>query len=160
MMLNATCSIISGIDPAGIYLTLWNYDQDFIERGDAKYVQIIHTDPLIFGTVYQTGDVDIFVEDLPVGLLGKHAFAVYLHMATSMKKLLLIAEKNGKGKGKMISIDENPEQLDRYPNKNEVFIGVYSEPEYSKRGEIFYFSMKDRLEMLRDSIAHVVTIKP
>lgn len=148
---------MAGIDPAGIALTLWNYDQNFIQQGDAKYVQIIHTDTLLFGTMYQTGDVDIYIEDLPVGLLQKHAFAVYLHMATSMKKLLLIAEKIGKGK--MIRMDENPEQKDRVPNRNQVFIGVYSEGEYSKRGQIFHLSMKDRFETLRDSIAHVVRIK-
>lgn len=103
----------------------------------------------------QTGDVDIYVSDLPVGLLGKHAFAVYLHMATSMKKLILIAEKNGNGK----MIRMNSKQKDRIPNRNQVFIGVYSEAEHSKRGQIFHFSMEDRFEILRDSIAHVVKIK-
>lgn len=156
-IVNQCYSIMAGIDPAGIALTLWKYDRRFIGQGDAKYVQIIHTDTLLFGTMYQTGDCDIYVEDLPVGLLQRHAFAVYLHMATSMKKLLLIAEKDGNGK--MIRMDDNRKWQNIVPNRNQVFIGVYSEAEYSKRGQIFHFSMQDRFEILRDSIAHVVRIK-
>lgn len=73
-------------------------------------------------------------------------------MATSLKKLLLIAEKDGIGQ--MIQIDENSQ--DRVPNENEVFVGVYSELEESKRGQKFYFSMKNRSDMLRSSIANWV----
>lgn len=75
-------------------------------------------------------------------------------MATAMKKLLLVAEKTGIGK--LIQLDTFPDLFDRYPNKNEAYIGVYSESEYCKRGQKFYFSLKNRIEVLRDSIAHVV----
>lgn len=144
-----TRSIISGIDPAGIWLISNRYHQGFINRGDATYVQIIHTDTIFFGTTLPCGDVDIYVQDIPLGYTRKHGFGPYLHMATSMKKLLLIAEKDGKGQ--MIQFDEN-----RVPNENEVFIGVYSELEESKRGQKFYFSMRDRSNMLGASIASFV----
>lgn len=102
----------------------------------------------------QSGDIDIYIQDLPVGILDRHGFGPYLHMATAMKKLLLIAEKNGAGK--VIQLDKNPNEIDRYPHKNEAYVGVYSESEYCKRGQKFYFSMKNRTEILRQSIAHVV----
>lgn len=54
-----------GIDPAGIQLILMNYDQSFIDRKDAAYVQVIHADTLFFGTANQCGTVDIYVKDLP-----------------------------------------------------------------------------------------------
>lgn len=47
--------IIVGIDPAGIYLTLKGSNQSFINRGDATYVQIVHTDTLMFGTTLPCG---------------------------------------------------------------------------------------------------------
>lgn len=99
----------------------------------------------------QTGDVDIYIQDIPIGYTQKHGFGPYLQMATSMKKLLLIAEKDGIGQ--MIPIDENSQ---RVPNENEVFVGVYSELEESKRGQKFYFSMKNRSDQLRSSIAGFV----
>lgn len=133
------------------------YNQSFINQGDASYVQIIHTDTIFFGTSFQSGDVDIYFKDLPVGLLEKHGFAAYLHMATSMKKLLLIAEKDGDGK--MIELDKYPSQKERLPDEDEVIVGVYSEVEESKRGQKFYFSLKNRFETLRQSIAHVIKIK-
>lgn len=80
-----------------------------------------------------------------------------MHMATSMKKLLLIAERNGPGQ--VIPIDENAPQENRVPNENEVFVGVYSEIEESKSGKRFKISFKDRAEILRNSIAHVVHMR-
>lgn len=134
----------------------------FINRASAAYVQIIHTDTLFSGTSFQCGHVDIYVRDLPVGISAWHGFATYLNMATAMKKLLLIAEKKGKyGKieaGQLIELDKNPDQINRRPKENEVFIGVYGELEESKNGHKFYFSLKDRLDILRESISPVVKI--
>lgn len=78
-------------------------------------------------------------------------------MATSMKKLIMIAEKNGKGQ--VIRVDENSVQKDRPLNHDEVFVGVYSELEESKRGKKYFVSLKNNFGILRDSIAHVVKIK-
>lgn len=149
--------IFEGVDPAGIALTLKRFNQAFIKRGDAAYVQIIHTDPMLYGTMLMTGDVDIVVDDVPTDRNHKHGFAVYLHMATSMKKLILIAEENGKGD--IITIDDNFTQQNEVPKENEVFIGVYSELEESKRGKKFKISFKDRDDILRKSIAHVVKMR-
>lgn len=147
-----------GIDPAGIYLTLKINNQKFIEQGDAKYVQIIHTDPIFFGTVFQSGDVDIYFKDLPVGIMHRHGFAAYLHMATSMKKLLIIAEKDGRGV--VIPILRNSDLADNLTlDEDEVVVGVYGELEESKRGQKFYVSLKNRFDMLRSSIAQYVKIK-
>lgn len=52
----------------------------------------------------------------------------------------------------MIQIDENSPE--RVPNENEVVVGVYSELEESKRGQKFYFSMKNRSDMLRKSLTN------
>lgn len=148
--------IIAGVDPAGIALTLKRFNQAFIRRGDASYVQIIHTDA-VAGTVLQTGDVDIIV-DAPVNFLHKHHFSVYMHMATAMKKLLLIAEEDGTGR--VVPINLNFPIEERVPRENEVFIGVYSELDESKRGKRYKISFQDfRTEILRRSIAHVVKAK-
>lgn len=147
-----------GIDPAGIYLTLKINNQKFIAQGDANYVQIIHTDPIFFGTVFQSGDVDIYFKDLPVSVMHRHGFAAYLHMATAMKKLLIIAESDGKGVVIPILKDSGlPDNLTL--DKDEVVVGVYGEIEESKRGQKFYVSLKNRFEMLRSSIAQYVKIK-
>lgn len=140
-----------GIDPAGIYLILTRFKHAFINKGDATYVQIIHTDIVLFGTIFQTGDVDIYVQDIPVSLLGRHGFGPYLHMATSMKKLLIIAAADGGGE----MIPYEPEK-DVNMYEDEVLLGVYSNIEESKRGKKFFISLKDRIPMLRESIAHVV----
>lgn len=133
------------------------FHQSYIKKGDAEYVQIVHTDPLLHGTSLTNGDVDIMVDNVPAGIKHKHAFVPYLHMATSMKKLLLIAEKNGKGQ--IIPIDENSAQANRVLKQDEVIVGVYSEVEDSKRGQIFRISLANRGEILRDSIAHVVKVR-
>lgn len=148
---------ILGIDPAGIYITLYRFNQSFINQGDATYVQIIHTDLYILGTIFQCGDVDIYVEDIPAGLLQKHAFAAYIHMATSMKRLVLIAVK--RGRGKVIELDAKSAKKKRVPHTNEVIVGVYSKVEEAKRGQKFYISFRDRLEILRNSIGDMVKIK-
>lgn len=132
------------------------YNQTNIKKGDADYVQIYHTDPVHLGTMDKSGDVDIMVDNVPASAEQKHAFAVYLHMATAMKKLLLIAER--KGKGQVIPIDGNLTQGNRALKPDEVFLGVYSEKEDSKRGT-FRISLENRGEILRDSIAHVVKMR-
>lgn len=109
---------------------------------------------------FQTGDVDIYIRDIPIGYSQKHSFGPYFHMATSMKKLILVAERNIKkpwvhGDGRIIEIDENS-PTDIEPSEEEVFIGVYSKLEESKRGHQFYFSLRNRIDKLRDSVAHVV----
>lgn len=141
-------------------MTLKGSNQSFINRGDATYVQILHTDTLFFGTTLPCGDVDIYVEDIPIGYSQKHSFGPYFHMATSMKNVVLIAEKDGKrpwhhGNGEIIKIDENFEQEDD-PNEDKIVIGVYSKLKESQRGKQFYFSLRNRIDTLRTSIAHVV----
>lgn len=134
-----------------------HYDQSFIHRGDATYVQIIHTDILLLGTACQSGDVDIYVTDLPVGLGDSHSFSAYVHMATSIRKLLLVAERDGRGL--VIPIHKNLDLSNRVPSKDEVFVGVYSEFEESKRGQRFYISLKNHFNTLRHSLAHLVKIR-
>lgn len=151
---NSTYFVIVGIDPAGIYLILNRFKHAFINKGDATYVQIIHTDIVLFGTIFQTGDTDIYVTDIPVSLLGRHGFGPYLHMATSMKKVLIIAQNDGNGE--IIPTDDNLQQKDVNLMDDETFVGVYSNLEESKRGQKFYISLKDRIPVLRESIAHVV----
>lgn len=150
-----------GMDPAGVYLTLRGSNQTFINRGDATYVQIIHTDTILFGTVLPCGDVDIYVKDIPFGYSQKHSFGPYLHMATAIKKLIVIGERDGKRpwahvNGKVILVDGNSTETDRVPKEGEVFLGVYSELEESKRGQQFYISLRDRIDRLDKSIVHVV----
>lgn len=146
-----------GIDPAGMAFTLWKNSQSFIKQGDAAYVQIIHTDALICGTMFVTGDVDIFVYDIPMNFGNLHHFAVYLHISIAMKKLLLIAESWGKGQ--LIKLDGNSTQENRVLKDNEVIVGVYSEAEDKKRDKRFRISFKNRGEILRDSIADVVKMR-
>lgn len=136
-----------GIDPAGIYLTLQRYNQAFIDREDATYVQIIHTDTLLFGTSFQCGTVDIYIRDIPISLSAKHSFGPYLHMVTSMGKINLVATKSGDSK--IIPFIQNSTKKKRVVDKDEVIIGVYSELEESKRGQQFYFSLKNSMLLLK-----------
>lgn len=154
---------LKGIDPAGIYLTLKGSNQTFINRGDAAYVQIIHTDTLFFGTTLPCGDVDIYVEDIPIGYSQKHSFGPYFHMATSTKSLVLIAAKDKDRpwahlSGEIMRPDEHLRQKDRAPTEDEIVIGVYSKVDESQRGKQYYFSLKNRIDTMRDSISHVVTM--
>ena len=64
-----------------------------------------------------------------------------------------------KGKGQVIPIDGNSAQEHRVPKQDEVFLGVYSEKEDSKRGQTFRISLENRGDILRDSIAHVVKMR-
>lgn len=135
-------------------MILNRFKHAFINKGDATYVQIIHTDIVLFGTIFQTGDVDIYVTDIPVSLLGRHGFGPYLHMATSMKKVLIIAQQNGNGE--IIALDDNLHEKDVDLMDDEVYLGVYSNLEEPKRNQKYFISLKDRIPVLRDSIAHVV----
>lgn len=108
------------------------------------------------GSARQRGDVDVYVTDLPVGFGDSHGFAAYIHMATAIRKLLLVAEKNGRGL--VIPIHKKLDLSSRVPSDDEVFVGVYSELEESKRGLRFYISLKNHVETLRHSLAHFVKI--
>lgn len=108
-------------------------------------------------TIFQTGDVDIHVTDLPVGLGDSHGFASYVHIATAVKKLLLVAEKDGRGL--VIPIHKNLDLSHRVPSEDEVFVGVYGELEESKRGQRFWLSLKNHFDTLRHSLAHIVKIR-
>lgn len=132
-----------------------NYNQAFINRGDAEYVQIIHADPLIFGTSIDCGDIDIYVKDMPVKFYEKHVYAPILHIATSIKKVIAIAEKNGSGD--LFPIPRT--SILKYKvavDDDEILVGVYSEVTDSKRGQRFYISLKNHLETLKKSIAHIL----
>lgn len=51
--------MIMGLDPAGpLYIRLLEYNR--ISKGDAKYVQIIHTNTANYGFTYPLGDTDFY----------------------------------------------------------------------------------------------------
>lgn len=101
--------------------------------------------------------MDIYVTDLPVGMGDSHGFASYVHIATAVKKLLLVAEKDGRGL--VIPIHRNLDLSNRVPSDDEAFVGVYGELEESKRGHRFYLSLKNHFETLKHSLAHLVKIR-
>lgn len=105
--------------------------------------------------MFQSGDVDIYVTDLPVTLCDSHSFSAYVHMATAIKKLLMVAERDGRGF--VIPIHKNL-NINRVPDEKEIFVGVYSELEESKRGKRFYISFKEHFETIRRSLAGLVKI--
>lgn len=108
-----------------------------IERGYAEYTQIIHTS--FIGMRKKTGDVDIFINyisDIKSGLINLHALSVYVHIATSTKRLYLIGEENGAG-----SIIANTGRPVRAQNQTESLVGVYGKFETKKYMRKFDISL-------------------
>lgn len=145
--------IIKGIDPGDVAPILRRFGIEYIKPEDAVYVHLIHTDPDQYGIKDEMGLVDVFAVDIPSNY-DKHVFAVYIHMATAIKRLILYAEKNGNG----LVIPTTPNSLQQKENSNEnlVLIGVYSE---KGKGGKFTISFKDSTAILMSSIQHVVKPK-
>lgn len=114
-----------------------------INTGDAEYVQCIHTSS--FGLEQPIGDVDIYLDATSNKLLlgawaEKHALSVYLHVATSTKRIFIIAEARGNGKLLLSDTDNPPRKL----KSQECQIGVYGQLQEHHKGKQFNISIVDR----------------
>nr|ACI22681.1 lipase-like protein 1 [Orseolia oryzae] len=124
-----------------------------ITRGDANYVHVLHTSDL--GISKSIGHVDVYVKykakTLTEWINDKHALAMYLHVAIASKRLYLIADKDGKGKG--IVIQGNGQNVPN-PTPNQCVVGIYSVPPPSMdltKGKEFVVHITDR-DILRNSL--------
>lgn len=138
-----------GLDPAA---TLFLNRRNYIKSGDAKYVQLIQTSKVL-GTSIRSGDIHIVVKSSKTSVFNpkiKHTLAQSIHVATSNKKLIMIAEAKGVGTLQILkSIDtyEAPKL-----EKNEYLVGVYSEYERSKHGRIYEISLVGRSSVLKNTM--------
>ncbi|XP_031617561.1 phospholipase A1-like [Contarinia nasturtii] len=132
--------ILLALDPAGTSF-FWNKPGHMIKSGDADYVQVIHTSA--FGLDQPVGDVDIYVDSTSNKILlgawaEKHALSVYLHIATSTKRLFIIAEV--RGNGILLISERQPREL----KPQECQIGIYGTLQAHHKGKQFNISIVDR----------------
>ncbi|XP_031617553.1 phospholipase A1-like isoform X2 [Contarinia nasturtii] len=112
-----------GLDPGAV--SYWIGTSNYIHRGDASYVQVIHTSYM--GTRMQQGDHDVYVYCDRWHSPKNHLLALDLHELISAKKAILIAsEKDG---GRMINLRENPELKSKRVKlaEDECVVGVYND---------------------------------
>lgn len=110
-------------------------------RGDAKYVQVIHTSKS-FGTTKRAGDVDIYVRYKPEAFFSghseKHTLSLYIHLASCTKRLVMLAEENGNG-----TMIANVGQRIRGPKPNECVVGVYGTLIESQQNKKYKISLDE-----------------
>lgn len=112
----------SALDPAGISHLLPT--ENYIHKGDAQYVQIIHSS--MMGTTLKLGDTDIFIKSDRWHPYKNHKLAVKANDLASTKKAVLVASK--KGNGRVIDIQEG-KSLDTdflKIDEDECMLGVYN----------------------------------
>lgn len=127
--------------------------------GIAQYVQTIHTSNN-FGTTRQTGDVDIYMdykfETLMNNFMKKHGLSVFVHMASSTKRIFMLAEEDGQGK---IIVNADRKQTQPIPKSNECLIGIYGELDESKQGKSYNMSLTYHSKVFWDNLKGFVNEK-
>lgn len=134
------------MDPSKTIPFLGTKPANTIKRGDANYVQVIHSS--FCGIQKPLGDVDIYVKykgnSFLEELTDKHALGVYLHVATATKRLYVIADEKESGKGTIIlRIGQNIRQ----PKPNECLVGIYGSLNPFIEGKKFVISLKNRTNL-------------
>lgn len=121
-------------------------------------MQIIHTSK-IFGTIFQIGDEDIYIDfdmqiknktftsywtEVKENSEEKHENVYNVHIATCTKKLTLIAGKKGNGTVDIVYARRNT-------NQNECIVGVYSKLDTHQRKGI-KFHLTVTIHQLKESL--------
>lgn len=152
--------IKSGLDPAAI--SFWLNKHDYLKKGDADYVQIVHSVNMPLGkfgwigTSKKSGDTDIIVTSNCYfwQLYGNHKLAPYIHELTSQRKAVMIAVKKGKGYITYTKVDENvpvPTDLghpslsyasDANLKPYQCMVGIYNR-NHCKEGKVFYIHLSN-----------------
>lgn len=114
--------LILGLDPAAA--SLWLEKSKYIQKGDALYVQSIHSTSYV-GTKSRKSDSDIKIQHncSRWNLQNNHRLSAYLHEIIAAKRAILIAQEKGKGR----VIKENISYPDLSLARNECVVGVYNQ---------------------------------
>ncbi|XP_031637261.1 uncharacterized protein LOC116349802 [Contarinia nasturtii] len=141
--------ILLALDPIKTPL-LGTTIKDTIKRGDADYVQVIHTSQEV-GIWDQLGDVDIYVRSDSQShsdpLNDEHGIAFFIHLATSTKRLYLTASSNENGIGTVSIMPPMTKAI-------ECLIGVYGFPKWNDIGKRFGFSLDNRSSLFWREMTH------
>lgn len=120
----------TGFDPAGVKLAFLGKIK-FIQKGDAKYVQLVHTSGL-YGTLSHTGDCSVKVGN---GLVQKgcdslsacsHIRAYLINDLITSQRYAFIASNNTGTQ--MYNLKQNPNiQVENIRvEKNQCMVGIYN----------------------------------
>ncbi|XP_031631259.1 uncharacterized protein LOC116345747 [Contarinia nasturtii] len=134
-----TVQLLLALDPIKTPLFGWKI-KNSIRKGDAKYVQVIHTSKKA-GTWDQIGDVDIYVKyevgqperQNVLNLNDDHLLAFFIHVAISTKRLYIKADLTENGKGTVLQAGTSfkPPTM----KQNELAIGIYGQLKDYQRGK-------------------------
>lgn len=125
--------------------------KNFITRDAADYVQAIHISKKV-GISEQLGDVDVYVKnaDANFGYINDdHAFAYFLHLAISTKRLFITADPTENGNGAVLL----PQNAQNNTRRIECVVGVYGTLRSNHRGKKFGLSFKNRTAVFWNGIA-------
>lgn len=117
----------------------------FARRGDAKYVQLIHTSG-IMGTLYRTGDCDIVVgngfKQKGQDFVDSHICAIDLCYLIAAKFYAFVVSKN---ETKVYDLTTNSMRIEDIPvGKDECMVGMYNtDRKYGK------FKLKISIELFK-----------
>ena len=132
-----------GLDPAGIPVL---DKKDYLQSGDAQYVQTIHMTSLA-GTTYNIADDDIYIKVKVEKFIDekqnwfkrkfdkyilsssiKHELAMKIFLAICTRQIYLIAGRKGINGGLVLtSYPKNPEDLPK-PDTNQILVGMPRTP--------------------------------
>lgn len=106
---------------------MWMDKSEYIQRGDALYVQTIHTS--LAGTHKRMADSCIKVNhNCPMwNVEYNHRLCAYIHEIVSTRKAIMIATE--KGNGRLVNLRDNLLMRSKpiYLRKNECVVGVYNQ---------------------------------
>ncbi|XP_031635208.1 uncharacterized protein LOC116348366 [Contarinia nasturtii] len=137
-----------------------------IQKGHAKYVQVIHTSK-VAGVWDKLGDIDIYADikqkswqkdkSLLDTISDSHGLAFFIHVATATKRLFLIANQNRTP----TIIERNLPIPFTEPTlkENEVLIGVYSTLNPKIQGKKFEISFKNKTNDLWEALGQLSSDK-
>lgn len=127
----STLKFQTGYDPADLHP--WYDKSNYLKKGDAKYVQLIHTSTML-GTTLKTGDVDITVKHKSsVHFAENHFLGIQIQELIAIRSHVLVAEREGNGSVIELKNSSEIETIKLNLRSDQCMLGV--DTDQSKHGE-------------------------
>lgn len=115
---------ILGYDPAELHP--WLDKSNYIKKGDAVHVQLIHTSGFL-GTKLRTGDVDVSVKyKSSWHIVDNHFMGYRIQEMSTSKRFAFIANRNGPGSIIKLNDTKHFESIKANIKKDQCLLGVTS----------------------------------
>ncbi|XP_031617564.1 phospholipase A1 4-like [Contarinia nasturtii] len=116
------CPLLIGYDPAELHP--WLDQSKYIQKGDAEFVQLIHTSGVL-GTRLRIGDVDVSVKyKSSLHFADNHFMGFRIQELSTSKRFAFIANRNGPGSVIKLKNPKEFESIKSKLKKDQCLLGV------------------------------------